>query len=118
MGYDHYHYARRVDANSVKLMNAKLSTRAYVMVTHDGNVELGSADRIVFYDGTVQYLITRNNSGAELMVSVTNGDIMLTPDGTGKVKFGTKTGTGDVAVDGHVDIKDAAGAAVKLATVA
>ncbi|MCK5504547.1 MAG: hypothetical protein KAJ10_05265 [Thermodesulfovibrionia bacterium] len=44
------------------------------------------------------------------------GDLRLTP--TGVLRFGTKTGTGDVAVDGYVSIKDAAGNAVKLATVA
>ena len=45
-------------------------------------------------------------------------NIYLKTTGTGKVKFGTKTGTGDVAVDGYVSILDSAGNAVKLATVA
>jgi hypothetical protein len=45
-------------------------------------------------------------------------DIALTPAGTGNVKFGTVVGTGDVAVNGYLTIKDAAGNTVKLATVA
>ena len=45
------------------------------------------------------------------------GDLRLSP-ATGIVRFGTKTGTGDVVVDGHVTIKDSAGNTVKLATVA
>lgn len=47
-----------------------------------------------------------------------NIDLQLTPQGTGLVKFGVKTGTGDVAIDGYVSIKTAAGATIKLATVA
>ena len=45
-------------------------------------------------------------------------DIRFTPAGAGLVRFGTKTGTGDAAVDGYVSIKTSAGVTIKLATVA
>lgn len=50
--------------------------------------------------------------------SATDRDIALVPGGAGLVKFGVKTGTGDVAIDGYVNIKTAAGTTIKLATVA
>ena len=55
-------------------------------------------------DGSIQ--LNDADGGLQLKVS------------TGYVQFGTKTGTGDVAVDGYVSIKDLAGNIVKLATVA
>jgi hypothetical protein len=48
----------------------------------------------------------------------TNIDFMLTPKGSGTVKFGTFTGSADAAVNGYVTIKDAAGNSRKLATIA
>jgi len=45
-------------------------------------------------------------------------DITLVPKGTGLVRFGVFTGSGDVAVNGSVSIRDAAGTIRKLATVA
>ena len=47
-----------------------------------------------------------------------NFNLFLIPNGTGKVKFGTFTASGDVAVNGSIAILDAAGNARKLATVA
>ena len=48
----------------------------------------------------------------------TNIDLSLIPKGTGLVRFGTRIGTGDVAINGYLQIKDNAGNVVKLATVA
>jgi hypothetical protein len=45
-------------------------------------------------------------------------DVRLTPAGAGKVRFGTVTVNADAPVTGYVTIKDAAGNAVKLATIA
>ena len=56
--------------------------------------------------------------GVAEIQTLNNIDLRLLPHGTGLVRFGTKTATGDVAVDGYVTIKDAAGNTVKLATVA
>ena len=50
--------------------------------------------------------------------TATNYNLALLPDGTGKVKFGTFTGSGDVAVNGSISILDSSGNARKLATVA
>jgi hypothetical protein len=46
--------------------------------------------------------------------AITNNNIFLKTGGTGKVKFGTFTGSGDVATNGYIDIIDAAGNARKL----
>ncbi|MBP8282584.1 MAG: hypothetical protein KAX46_01500 [Chromatiaceae bacterium] len=62
------------------------------------------------------------SSGAGVATFGANGasgsvDVYLAPK-AGYVRFGTKTSTGDVAVNGYITIKDAAGNLVKLATVA
>lgn len=63
-------------------------------------------------------LFQTSGTDDSIIGQTTNNDLFLSPNGTGVLKFGTKTGTGDVAVDGYISIKDSAGNAVKLATVA
>lgn len=50
--------------------------------------------------------------------SDTNIDILLSPKGTGRVRFGTHVGTGDVACNGYIEIKGADGIIRKLMTTA
>jgi len=50
--------------------------------------------------------------------SDTNIDILFTPKGTGRMRFGTHTGSGDAAVNGYITILAADGATIKLATIA
>ena len=50
--------------------------------------------------------------------SAGNRHIAFIPGGTGKVKFGTYVGTGDVVCNGNITIKDAAGTDRKLMTTA
>jgi len=47
----------------------------------------------------------------------TNIDLTLTPKGTGNVRFGTLTASGDAAVSGYITIKDAGGTTRKLAVI-
>lgn len=47
-----------------------------------------------------------------------NIDLQLTPKGTGNVRFGTYTSTGDVTCNGYITIKDAGGTTRKLMTTA
>jgi hypothetical protein len=49
--------------------------------------------------------------------SDTNIDLALTPKGTGNVRFGTHTGTADVAITGYIEVKDSAGNVRKLAVI-
>lgn len=96
-------------------------TRPYLVIENSGDCTfwLGSGRAVEFVDNVTQFFsIKYTTPDAILQVDSTNNNIYLKPNGTGKVKFGTKTGTGDVAVDGYVDILDSAGNAVKLATVA
>jgi hypothetical protein len=48
---------------------------------------------------------------------VADGDIRLTPKGTGNVRFGTRTASADVAITGYIEIKDAGGTVRRLAVV-
>lgn len=53
-----------------------------------------------------------------LATAAGNGDVLISPNGTGRLRFGTFTGSADVAVTGSVEIKDAGGTTRKLATIA
>ena len=48
--------------------------------------------------------------------SDSNIDLMLTPKGTGNVRFGTYAATGDVACNGYITVKDSGGNTRKLMT--
>lgn len=48
----------------------------------------------------------------------TNIDLLLTPKGTGVVRYGTHTGGGDTTSNGYITIKDSAGNTRKLMTTA
>ena len=49
--------------------------------------------------------------------STTNVDLYVKPKGTGRVAFGTHTATGDTAISGYIEIKDAGGTVRKLAVI-
>jgi hypothetical protein len=71
---------------------------------------------------TVNYLrvdggATGNAATLSVVGSDTNIDLALTPKGTGKVRFGTHTGTADVAITGYIEVKDSAGNVRKLAVI-
>ena len=66
------------------------------------------------------WLETQRNVGFVDLVAasgVTNGDIRLTPKGTGLVRFGTYT-AGALSIAGYIEIKDAGGTTRRLAVVA
>jgi len=75
---------------------------------------------IDYYKGETEHMMrmSEGTNSLKIQTNMTNYDIELTPDGTGKLKYGTKNATGDVACDGNVEIKDSAGNTVKLMTCA
>lgn len=82
----------------------------------------GEQFRVGNLASAVNYLQARGGvtgSGAELMAggSDSNIDILLTPKGTGNVRFGTYTGT-ILVIAGYIEIKDSGGTVRKLAVVA
>lgn len=71
----------------------------------------------------VNYLQVRGAAaGGPVVISAqgsdTNIDVSVTPKGAGVLRFGTFTGSGDVAINGYVNIKTADGTTRKLATIA
>lgn len=96
----------------------------------DRFVRLGGYDgkealKVVTWGGYTDHLtlygsVSGVNNGPSIAAegSSSNLDISLIPKGSGYVSMGTKTSTGDAAINGYITIKDAAGNLVKLATVA
>jgi hypothetical protein len=64
--------------------------------------------------------VQRANGFVDLMAAsgVANGDIRLTPKGTGNVRFGTYTANMALTVQGYVEIKDSGGTIRRLAVIA
>jgi hypothetical protein len=101
-------HANTVDALPKMKMHGNGAIEYYTAAASTVNFIMGASTALTIGFSTPDALVR----------TVANRNIALLPDGTGKVKFGTKTGTGDVAVDGYVSTLDSAGGAVKLATVA
>jgi len=113
-------YGQPLTTNTLQIRPNLTDTQPSISLAGNANLALsypaGNAIQLQ-YDGTLFGYIT-GSATDYTHFTMSDRNIFLSPHGTGKVKFGTKTGTGDVAVDGHLDILDAAGNAVKLATVA
>jgi hypothetical protein len=64
--------------------------------------------------------VVRSNGFVDLQATsgVSNGDITLTPKGTGNVRFGTFTADMTLVVQGYVEVKDSGGTIRKLAVIA
>jgi hypothetical protein len=56
-------------------------------------------------------------AGFQARGATANIDLELTPKGTGRLRFGTRTASADVPVTGYVEIIDAAGTVRRLAVV-
>lgn len=79
--------------------------------------------RFIMTNSAVNYVSsTASTTGNAVQVgaggSDANIDLQLTPKGTGLVRFGTYTATGDVVCNGYVTIKTADGTTRKLMTTA
>ena len=65
--------------------------------------------------------VTGSTAGTAPILSAvgtdTDIDLALTPKGTGRVQFGTRTASADVAITGYIEIKDAGGTVRRLAVV-
>ena len=80
---------------------------------------LPNGEKVTFKDNTGAEFLDINWVTPDAQIATrTNYNLALLPNGTGKVKFGTFTGSGDVAVNGSISILDSSGSARKLATVA
>lgn len=79
--------------------------------------------RVTVTTAAVNYLNAQSSTaGNALQLSAsgsdTDIDLQLTPKGAGNVRFGTHVGSGDVACNGYITIKDAGGTTRKLMTTA
>ena len=68
--------------------------------------------------GTSTFVFTKSGNDAVITNPINDGNLSLLTTGAGKIKFGTFTGSGDVACNGSIAIVDAAGNARKLMTTA
>ena len=83
------------------------------------NIYVNGGSTCAIVDGTAGGIVGFKFATPDSVIqSYNNQNILLSPNGTGKVKFGTFTGSGDVAVNGSISILDSGGSARKLATVA
>jgi hypothetical protein len=78
------------------------------------NHKNGGSFRLWTHGSAEYFNINYASTIPTIETNVGNKDIYLKPNGTGRVRFGIVAATGDVACDGYVEIKDAAGNTVKL----
>ena len=97
----------------------------YPKLTFEGGGSLklqpvGGGGAVYFYDGP-DVIASTYLTGLDWTFTtgaLSNYNIFLNPNGTGKLKFGTHTGSGDVACNGSIAILDSGGNARKLMTTA
>lgn len=118
MPYEYVKYARRADADSIDLYSPS-NFKMFCLK------KVAADDVRMFGTNSLKYYLKIHSGGAlelnaenSVLTLIDGGDITLTPSAGFHVKFGTRTATGDVACNGHHDIKDAAGNVVKLMTTA
>jgi hypothetical protein len=79
--------------------------------------------RLVAPTNSVNYIefsgaTTGNSPSISAQGSDANADLIMSPRGTGKVRFGTLTATADAPITGYIEIKDSSGTIRKLAVIA
>jgi hypothetical protein len=109
----------RIDPGSSSLSLLAFGTDPDISVSH-------------YTKGSGVFVFAKNGGTSELRIapsgssvvtlsgagSDTNVDILLSPKGSGLVRFGTHASSSDVAITGYVTVKDAGGATRKLAVIA
>lgn len=93
--------------------------------TSNQDFKLGSSLYRVFrlmYGAWVNYLDLYGSTAGSAVQIAAGGtdpdiDIRFIPKGSGYLRFGTKTNTGDVAITGYIEIKDSGGTVRRLAVV-
>jgi hypothetical protein len=113
-------YGGKSANDSLTLIANPTNTNKYIKIYGANNIEL-SASAFDFISTTGLRLYTDATITSIdtdiILTPVVNSDVFLNPTGTGRVKFGTKTGHVDQAIDGYITMQDAAGNALYLATV-
>jgi hypothetical protein len=82
-----------------------------------GTVEIGSSAASLHFGAlTGPHSITAN-AALTLATLAGNGDVIVTPHGTGMFRYGTHNALGAETVTGYIEMKDAGGTTRKLAVV-
>jgi hypothetical protein len=103
--YIHREAAATLGVRSATLSNA---LRVYHTYTDASNYQRGVIKNAAGY---IEFAAETAGTGADDL------DVLLTPAGTGAVRFGTHAAVGAETITGYITIKDAAGNARKLAVV-
>lgn len=125
------HYVGWYNALSVEVFTIKSTATsgavAWALVNDDNGLYFLKAGKTLFQSNGVASAVNgllafagAAGSPPQLIAQGddTNIDLMFTPKGSGVIKFGTFTGSGDVVCNGSITIKDAAGNTRKLMTTA
>ena len=110
-----------VTTDDLTIYSNSVDAQPTIILYGDNKIQVchkaGTSFEIV--DNATIYLKTYYNvTDSFIENAIVNSNLCLVTNGTGKVKFGTFTGSGDVAVNGSISILDSGGTARKLATVA
>jgi hypothetical protein len=96
----------------------------YPFIRLEGNAGIAmtvAGANVLRIDSTTlgSYIVAISYDGTDCIIkSASDKDLLLQTQGTGLVKFGTRTAGGDTVSNGYITIKDAAGNTVKLMTTA
>lgn len=121
MGYKHYRFARRVDADTLMFKSPSVEdimsfhrAHATILVMRGGYPTGGG---LQFFANQADSLPNwQMTATAFTLKPVADVNLKLETSGTGVTQFGVHAGTGDTVSDGNIPIKDLLGNTRKLMT--
>lgn len=96
----------------------QIDTTTKITLEGGGNLNLVPNSNILFASWNGYYFTFYGDATNSDIMTIANQNIRLLPHGTGKVAFGTHTGSGDVACNGSIAILDGGGTPRKIMTTA
>jgi hypothetical protein len=127
MSYEKRRLARRVDANYTGVYDPNLTLISKFRTIGGeylqefpgyGIIHVENTKALRIREGAIIFLNFYADTDSVIGTYSDNKNLYLKPHGTGLVKFGSHTATGDVASNGHITILDAGGTTRKLMTTA
>ena len=124
MGYDHFRYARKIDADVIGLYHNDMTRMLILDKATANKIQLMSGSSVA----TDKLILRATNAAATPMIELwgnskinlnaaLNNDIQFTVSGTGRFRYGTQNVIAAETLTHFLPAKDSTGAAIKIALV-
>lgn len=123
MGYDHFRYARKIDADNIGIYHSdmtelmRLDKGTANKIRWEGGLGTSKALQIAANTVNPFPIIELETTGRININPASAQDVWLTTGGAGRLRYGTQSAIVAETLTDYLPAKDAAGAAIKIALV-